>query len=196
MPEVSTTTRSKPAHLQAATTSGSARLSSLPASRVASERMNTRGPLAHGLMAFMRMRSPRSAPPLLRRDGSMDTTAMDSASSRSRRRRRTSSSVRLDFPAPPVPVMPRTGMRRPAAISSIFARRPASALPSSSEVMSRASARQRFAVSGTVSDTAISASDFGACAERSMSVSARMEPIMPFRPRCWPSSGEKSRATP
>ncbi len=39
MPEVSTTTRSKPATLQAAITSGSALLISLPASRVASERM-------------------------------------------------------------------------------------------------------------------------------------------------------------
>ncbi len=39
MPEVSTTTRSKPATLHAATTSGSALLISLPASRVASERM-------------------------------------------------------------------------------------------------------------------------------------------------------------
>ena len=39
MPEVSTTIRSKPATLHAAITSGSAWLTSLPASRVASERM-------------------------------------------------------------------------------------------------------------------------------------------------------------
>ncbi len=39
MPEVSTTTRSKPAALQAAITSGSAALISLPASRVARLRM-------------------------------------------------------------------------------------------------------------------------------------------------------------
>ncbi|HRC57468.1 MAG TPA: hypothetical protein PKU97_16155, partial [Kofleriaceae bacterium] len=65
-----------PAALHAASTSGSAALISLPASRVARERMYTRGPWAHGPMAFMRMRSPRSAPPLLRRDGSIDTTAM------------------------------------------------------------------------------------------------------------------------
>ena len=39
MPEVSTITRSKPATLHAAITSGSALLISLPASRVASERM-------------------------------------------------------------------------------------------------------------------------------------------------------------
>ena len=65
MPEVSTTTRSKPATLQAAITSGSAWLISLPASRVASERMKTFG----WLIAFMRMRSPSSAPPVLRRVG-------------------------------------------------------------------------------------------------------------------------------
>jgi hypothetical protein len=39
MPDVSTTMRSKPATLQAAMTSGKALLTSLPASRVASERM-------------------------------------------------------------------------------------------------------------------------------------------------------------
>jgi hypothetical protein len=39
MPDVSTMTRSKPAALHAAITSGSALLTSLPVSRVASERM-------------------------------------------------------------------------------------------------------------------------------------------------------------
>ena len=48
MPEVSTTMRSKPAAWQAASTSGRAWLISLPKSRVASERMNTRGPDDHG----------------------------------------------------------------------------------------------------------------------------------------------------
>jgi hypothetical protein len=48
MPEVSTTTRSKPAALQAAMTSGRAAEISLPKSRVASERMKTRGPCCHG----------------------------------------------------------------------------------------------------------------------------------------------------
>ncbi len=67
MPEVSTTMRSKPAALQASSTSGRAWLISLPKSRVARLRMKTRGPRCHGLIAFMRMRSPSSAPPLLRR---------------------------------------------------------------------------------------------------------------------------------
>ncbi len=118
MPEVSTMIRSKPAHFTAASTSGSAWLISLPKSRVARLRMNTRSPLSsalaarHGPMAFMRMRSPSSAPPLLRRLGSMLMTAMCSASCWSSRKRRISSSVRLLLPAPPVPVMPSTGVLR------------------------------------------------------------------------------------
>src|SRR6266849_2716037 len=60
MPEVSTSTRSKPATLQAAITSGRLFEISASAPRVASERMNTRPPA----IAFMRMRSPSSAPPV------------------------------------------------------------------------------------------------------------------------------------
>ena len=45
MPEVSTMIRSKPATLQAASTSGRAWLISLPKSRVARLRMKTRGPV-------------------------------------------------------------------------------------------------------------------------------------------------------
>ena len=142
MPEVSTSTRSKPAALHAAITSGSAAEISLPKSRVASERMYTRGPLLHGPMAFMRMRSPSNAPPLLRRDGSIEITAMRMSSSWSRRMRRMISSVSEDLPAPPVPVMPTTGtLRWPAAArteSSSFA----STVPPSMAVTSCASARQ------------------------------------------------------
>jgi hypothetical protein len=105
MPEVSTTTRSKPASLQAATTSGRAAEISEPVSRVASERMKMFG----WPMAFMRMRSPSSAPPVRLREGSTATTAIFTLSFWSRRRRRISSSVRLDLPEPPVPVMPRVG---------------------------------------------------------------------------------------
>jgi hypothetical protein len=66
-------------------------------------------------MAFMRMRSPSSAPPLLRRDGSIDHRDAQALSSWSSRRRRISSSVRLILPAPPVPVMPSTGTLAAAA---------------------------------------------------------------------------------
>jgi hypothetical protein len=75
MPEVSTITRSKPATFAAASTSGRAALISEPKSRVARERMKTRGPSSQGPIAFMRMRSPSSAPPLLRRDGSIEIMA-------------------------------------------------------------------------------------------------------------------------
>ncbi|OQB98291.1 MAG: hypothetical protein BWX79_03351 [Alphaproteobacteria bacterium ADurb.Bin100] len=142
MPEVSTMTRSKPAALQAATTSGSALLISLPKSRVARLRMKTRGPFCHGLIAFMRMRSPSRAPPLLRRDGSIEITATRGVSFWSSRRRRISSSVRDDLPAPPVPVMPSTGTLRAAADFLTAAISGASAFSFSSAVISCASARQ------------------------------------------------------
>ena len=110
MPLVSTMMRSKPAALHAASTSGKACEISLPKSRVASERMKTREPWLQGAMAFIRIRSPSSAPPDLRRDGSIDITAMRNASPWSKRMRRISSSVSEDLPAPPVPVIPITGI--------------------------------------------------------------------------------------
>ena len=147
MPEVSTTTRSKPAHLAAAITSGSAALISLPNSRVAKERMKTREPCCQGEMAFMRMRSPKSAPPLLRRDGSIEITAIRIASFWSKRKRRINSSVNDDLPAPPVPVMPMTGTLMAAASAFSCARKPSMAgVGDSSAVMSCANARQLLSV--------------------------------------------------
>ena len=105
MPEVSTITRSKPAARQAAIASGRQAAISAPEARVASERMKMRSPW----IAFMRMRSPSSAPPVLRRDGSTARIAIFSRSPWSRRKRRTSSSVSELLPEPPVPVTPRTG---------------------------------------------------------------------------------------
>ena len=61
--------------------------------------------------AFIRIRSPSSAPPPRRRVGSTASTAMRSLSCWSMRNRRTSSSVSDDLPEPPVPVMPSTGTR-------------------------------------------------------------------------------------
>ncbi len=60
-------------------------------------------------MAFIRMRSPSKAPPLRRREGSTEMMAMV-LWSKSARKRRTSSSTSELLPAPPVPVMPSTGM--------------------------------------------------------------------------------------
>ena len=143
-------TRSKPATLTAASTSGSAALISLPKSRVASERMKTRGrrgaapssdrPRARSRSCGSGRRGARRRS--CRRDGSMLITAMRSASFWSRRRRRISSSVRLDLPAPPVPVMPTTGVLASRAACVIGSRSAGVAAPLSSAVISRASARR------------------------------------------------------
>jgi hypothetical protein len=75
IPGVSTTTRSNPAAFTTSTTSarwsGSSR-----APRVARERKNTRSPSSE----FIRIRSPSSAPPPLRRVGSTAITAIRSLS--------------------------------------------------------------------------------------------------------------------
>ena len=60
------------------------------------------------------MRSPSSAPPDRRLEGSTDRTATLS-SSKSFRNLRSNSSTRLDFPEPPVPVIPTTGAPEVAA---------------------------------------------------------------------------------
>ena len=60
-------------------------------------------------MAFIRILSPRSAPPVLRFDGSTDINPIV-FSGKSIRKRRTNSSTNDDFPAPPVPVIPKTGV--------------------------------------------------------------------------------------
>ena len=172
MPEVSTTIRSKPGHLAGRQHVGQG-LADLAAevARGQAAHEDTRAVVVglaarHGPMAFMRMRSPSSAPPLLRRLGSMLMTAMRSASSWSRRRRRISSSVRLLLPAPPVPVMPSTGVfapwraLRPARPSG---RRPT--WPFSSAVISWASARQAHR-----RGPACAARLFGACTDRSLSL--------------------------
>ena len=67
--------------------------------------MNTRGLK----IEFIRMRSPSKAPPVFRFVGSTETIAIF-LSLKSIRKRRTSSSTNEDFPAPPVPVIPRTGV--------------------------------------------------------------------------------------
>ena len=78
MPEVSTTIRSKPATLHGGEHVGQG-LADLAAEvargQAAHEDARARS-AATAPMAFMRMRSPSSAPPLLRRDGSMLMTAM------------------------------------------------------------------------------------------------------------------------
>ena len=69
-------------------------------------------------MAFIRILSPNNAPPDLRRDGSIEIMAILMLSLKSKRKRRKISSVKLDFPAPPVPVIPKTGVFLSTAAAS------------------------------------------------------------------------------
>jgi hypothetical protein len=178
MPEVSTMTRSKPATRQAAIAPGSEAEISAPEARVASERMNT----FSVWIEFIRMRSPSSAPPVLRRDGSTAMTAIFSLSPWSSRNRRTSSSVIEDLPAPPVPVMPSAGTVLPAASLSRLCLSFASSDPASIDVMSCESARRLPCFNKSRL--------FGAYCAVSKSQRASMSLIMPCRPIFWPSSGE------
>ena len=77
MPGVSTITRSKPAALHAVIMSATVSGTSATAERVATDRKYT----ICVSIEFMRMRSPSSAPPPLRRVGSTAITAMRSLSS-------------------------------------------------------------------------------------------------------------------
>ena len=127
----------------------------------------------------MRMRSPSSAPPDLRRDGSIEMIAMRRKSSWSSRNRRTSSSVSELLPAPPVPVMPSVGTRN-APRGGVQRRRAAcgGTLPLSSPVMSLASARVRACRSPVVN----ASSDAGSDCARSTSQAATISLIMPCKP--------------
>ena len=60
-------------------------------------------------MAFIRILSPKSAPPVFLFEGSTETIPTV-FSGKSRKNLLTNSSTKLDLPAPPVPVIPRTGV--------------------------------------------------------------------------------------
>ena len=60
-------------------------------------------------MAFIRIRSPKSAPPVFLFEGSTEIIPIVFLG-KSIKKRRTNSSTKEDFPAPPVPVIPRTGV--------------------------------------------------------------------------------------
>ncbi len=131
MPELSTMIRSKPAAWQTAIESSMFLVRARWAWRVASERMKTRSEPR----TFSRMRSPRRAPPVFLLVGSIERMATVRSAS-SARKRRTISSVSEDLPAPPVPVMPRTG----AGLSRFGV---STSMSSSTRVMARATASQR-----------------------------------------------------
>ena len=85
--------------------------------RVAKERIYTRS----FFMEFIRILSPNSAPPVLRLEGSTETTAI-SLSVKSIKKRRTNSSTKEDLPEPPVPVIPNTGIDLASAMVLILFR--------------------------------------------------------------------------
>ena len=60
-------------------------------------------------MAFIRILSPNNAPPVLRLEGSTEIKPTVFLG-KSIKKRLTSSSTKDDFPAPPVPVIPSTGV--------------------------------------------------------------------------------------
>ncbi len=178
MPGVSTMTRSWPAaRIRAITSSRQSGSSCAP--RVARLRKSARSPSSE----FIRIRSPSSAPPPLRRVGSMAMTAMRSLSCWSVRKRRTSSSVRLDLPEPPVPVRPSTGAGRVAAARRTSSRKASPSRPSSAPVIARA----RAARSPVSTCSAVTAP----ASQRSMSQASIIVLTMAARPSRWPSSGEK-----
>ena len=146
--------------------------------RVASERMYTRSEW----MAFIRMRSPRRAPPVFRLEGSTLTRAMR-FSGKSSKKRRTSSSTMEDFPAPPVPVIPRTGtVGREARTGS-------NALPNASALFSAAvmhRARSRTLRSPNLSMAPSRSSREGTVLKSAFSIKSL---IMPCNPMARPSSG-------
>ena len=104
MPEVSKIIRSYFAALSTCTASDTCLERAKLDCRVANDRMYTRSLL----IAFIRIRSPKSAPPVFRLEGSTETIPI-CLSGKSIKNLRTNSSTRLDFPAPPVPVIPSTG---------------------------------------------------------------------------------------
>ena len=179
MPGVSTITRSAPAARQASTSSGMHAGSSVSAERDASERNVT----CDEPMAFMRMRSPRSAPPERRRVGSTASTAMRSASSWSSRNRSTSSSVSDDLPDPPEPVIPSTGTGRPAAADRSALTSSSGRIPSSIAVSVLARPRDEPARRSCRSS--------GGAVARSFS--AMITFTIAARPSRCPSAGEKMR---
>ena len=130
MPEDSTRIKSKPADWQRKIDSSMFWVRARWAWRVASERMKTRSEPR----ALRRMRSPSRAPPVFLLVGSTERMAMVRVGW-SARKRRTSSSVSDDLPAPPVPVMPRTG----AGVGRLVV---STGSPSSMRVMARETANQ------------------------------------------------------
>ncbi|MNS85979.1 hypothetical protein D3C72_1198610 [compost metagenome] len=72
-------------------------------------------------MAFIRILSPKSAPPVFLLEGSTEINPIV-FSGKSIKNRRTNSSTKEDFPAPPVPVIPKTGILEVVLLSWILSK--------------------------------------------------------------------------
>ncbi len=73
------------------------------------------------MIEFIRILSPNKAPPVFLLDGSTETTAIV-LSVKSTKNRRTNSSTKEDFPEPPVPVIPKTGVLDSFAKAAILSK--------------------------------------------------------------------------
>ena len=104
IPLVSTRTKSNPTALQTSMARSMQSAISLPLSLLANDRMNKLASVSE----FILILSPSSAPPVFLRVGSVANKAT-LASGLSLLIRSMTSSIRLDLPAPPVPVTPTTG---------------------------------------------------------------------------------------
>ena len=134
-------------------------------------------------MEFMRILSPKRAPPVFFLEGSTEIIAIF-FSGFERKKRRTISSVKEDFPAPPVPVIPMIGILESLAFSSIaftkssFSSEKFSTAEMTCE-MDFESSKEILSKSETEIFSPVAKSDF--CTKSS---------IIPCRPSSRPSSGE------
>ena len=144
-------------------------------------------------IAFIRMRSPSSAPPLLRRDGSIEITAMlqrvvlvepEAADQLVGQRALAGAAGAGDAEHRRLAPRRASAQLLPAAPASALA-----VLERGDQLRQRAPARVAVAA-------AIASSEVGACADRSTSQRITISPIIPASPMRWPSSGLKMRATP
>ena len=117
IPLVSTRTKSNPTALQTSMARSIQSAISRPLSLLAKDRMNR----LESVSEFILILSPRRAPPVFFRVGSVANRAT-LASGLSLLIRSMTSSIRLDLPAPPVPVTPTTGQPSDSATDLILAR--------------------------------------------------------------------------
>ena len=182
MPVVSTSIRSKPTAWQVSIARAMQSAISRPLPRLANERMKS----SSSASEFILILSPKSAPPVLLRVGSVASSATF-ASGLSRLIRSINSSVRLDFPAPPVPVSPTTGQPAPASTLRQRSRtsRKCESEPFSAKVNNFAISPWSLAETGLMSEAKRASSS-----KSRFDASSIASPTIPVRPRLCPSSGE------